>query len=224
MRFLLGMLLAVRGIERVGSRRLPQLWGSGPKVAEKVDGQHEALAMIAGEFRRLREEKQALRRRQAESLEVAAGALTRLADGQALERPAGAPHETDALRTELEEQRARLEARDVELQQLRAANTRLTEDLHELRTAHGEAHAAHRRTEEQLQSLRETHRDTEEQLETLREAHRHTEEQLAEAEEKRDKSTRRLASSQRKLRRLHDDLEIARMPWWRRRRAQADRW
>ena len=36
MRFLLGMLFAVRGIERNGRRRLPQLWGRDPEVAEKV--------------------------------------------------------------------------------------------------------------------------------------------------------------------------------------------
>src|SRR3954447_11863247 len=144
-RFLSGTF---RGAERNGTTRLPQLGGNDPNVAEKLDGhaaqlsqvgvelaalvdgnrrEHEALAMIAGEFRRLREEEQTLRRRQAESLEVAALALTRLADGQGLEAPVGVRDEGDTLRVELEKQRAELEAGHEELRQLRAANTRVTD-------------------------------------------------------------------------------------------------
>ena len=42
--------------------------------------------------------------------------------------------------------------------------------------------------------------------------------ELATARAECDKTTRRLASSHVKLRRLREELEIARMPWWRRRR------
>jgi len=93
----------------------------------------EALAIMAAEFRRLREHDQALHRRQAESLESAAEALRRLADGQQASAAARDGEGVEPLRAELA-------ARDEELRSLREAEVRagielaaVREELHQMR-------------------------------------------------------------------------------------------
>ena len=126
MRFALLDVLTVGGAPRAAEREvLPA------PVAAPPDGrvEPEALAAIAGEFRHLREQEQSLLRRQAESLETVAEALSRLAGGR--EAPVATPAEHE----ELEALRQAHRRDAAELEALRQAESGRAEELEALTTA-----------------------------------------------------------------------------------------
>src|SRR3954469_8655013 len=111
MRFaLLDVLTAGRPARAADREVLPARAAAPPD-----DGrlQSEALAIMAEEFRRLREQDQSLHRRQAELLESVAEAVRRRGDGRGTPPVAAHPPAADALRADLT-------ARDEQLQTLRA--------------------------------------------------------------------------------------------------------
>jgi chromosome segregation ATPase len=149
MRFALWDVLTVGGPERADRGSAPPGPARAPErevlPATTGDGrlESEALAIMAGEFRRLREQEQSLHRRQAESLESVAEALARLADG----RPAVATdHEA------VDRLRAELDAREEELRSLRHAQTRGEAELDAARAQLAEAQARADRSARRLES------------------------------------------------------------------------
>ena len=167
-----------------GNRRLLPARRIGAFIAERLDGrgaqaghveselaalaagrrrEQDALVILAGEFHRAREEDHALLRRQAEALEIAAAALTKL-------------------------------------------------------SANGTPASA---ADDELRALQQRHDHIEDELRGLRESHTRCQEELGAARTEADRMSRRLAAAHAKLRRARDELAVARLPWWRRRRAAA---
>src|SRR4051812_12784386 len=127
MRFALLDVLTVGRAPRPADREVLPARAAAPPDDGRL--QSEALAIVAAEFRRLREQDQSLHRRQAESLESVAEALNRFADGRQAPLAAAPAHDpaADALRAdlatrddELETLRADLATRDDGSQALRA--------------------------------------------------------------------------------------------------------
>jgi hypothetical protein len=132
MRFALLDVLTVGGPPRAAEREvLPA------RAAPPPDGraESEALAAIAGEFRHLREQEQSLLRRQAESLETVAEALSRLVEGREAPAPAPTPvpaqelQELEAVRAELAEARARADRATRRLESTQVKLRRAREEL-----------------------------------------------------------------------------------------------
>jgi chromosome segregation ATPase len=163
MRFALLDVLTVGRATRAADHEVLPARAAAPPDDGRL--QSEALAIMAEEFRRLREQEQSLHRRQAESLESVAEAVSRLADGR--NTPPVAAHDpaADALRADLtarDEQlqalRADLAARDNELQTARHTRDRDDAELaaarEELTEARARADRATRRLESTQVKLR----------------------------------------------------------------------
>jgi len=155
MRFALWDVLTVGGPERADRGSAPPGPARAPErevlPATTGDGrlESEALAIMAGEFRRLREQEQSLHRRQAESLESVAEALARLADG----RPAAGQEAVARLRAELEAHEAGREALEDELRGLRQAQSRAAAELDAARAELADAQARADRATRRLESM-----------------------------------------------------------------------
>jgi len=209
MRFALFDVLSVGGRARDRNAKLLPARPAAP-----VDGrvESEALVIMAAEFRRLREQEQSLHRRQAESLEIVADALRRLADGRdAPPTPVAHGEALDPLRAEPaahdDEIRALRETRDRDAAELSALRAELATRDHALRALCD----SHDRGEAELRALRGGHdRGEAEREAVLRE--------LAEARACAERDGDRLAATQRKLQRARAELAVAKAPWWRRRR------
>src|SRR4051794_19168011 len=140
MRFALLDVLTVGRATRAADHEVLPARAAAPPDDGRL--QSEALAIMAAEFRRLREQDQSLHRRQAESLDSVAEALNRFADGRQAPLAAAPAHDPapDALRAdlaarddELHTVRADLAARDDELQTLRADLAARDDELQTLR-------------------------------------------------------------------------------------------
>src|SRR4051794_23149891 len=152
MRFALLDVLTVGRATRAADNEVLPARAAAPPDDGRL--QSEALAIMAEEFRRLREQEQSLHRRQAESLESVAEAVSQLADGR--NTPPVAAHDpaADALRADLT-------ARDDELQTLRADLATRDDELHTLR-------ADLTARDDELQTLRADLATRDDELQTLR--------------------------------------------------------